>query len=191
MRGNLLRRCPKVVSLTLVMFFMGGLFVESQGKLAKDQASDKSLPKILVPVLSEVKAGSLVPVLLPNELPGPIAAARHAVVQKAEVDEYAISLYYELGIGDAGFAAFFSAQAKPKYNPRELGNIQKVELAHGLVGFFRAVSCGGSCAPANLWWQQDGALYQIQLKLSPSLSERSQEKAILAVANSAILAGPR
>jgi hypothetical protein len=106
-------------------------------------------------------------------------------------DSYAISLYYELGIGDAGFAANFTAQAKPNYAPEDLGNVQRTALAQGLIGFFRAVSCGGSCAPANLWWQQNGVLYQIQLELSSTMAERDQLKALTAAANSAITAGPR
>jgi hypothetical protein len=69
--------------------------------------------------------------------------------------------------------------------------VREVKLSRGLVGYFRSVSCGGSCAPANLWWEEDRALYQIQLKLSPTLSESDQQKTITAVADSAILAGPR
>jgi len=106
-------------------------------------------------------------------------------------DGYAISLYYELGIGDAGFAANFTGQAKPKYTPEDLADVERTPLAQGLIGFFSPVSCGGSCAPANLWWQQNGTLYQIQLKLSSTLSVQNQQKALAAAADSAITAGPR
>jgi len=105
--------------------------------------------------------------------------------------KYSISLYYSLGEGDTGFAAFFTADTSPDYDPRELGNVREVSLAHGLPGYFRPVSCGGSCAPANLWWQESGVLYQIQLSMSPEESERAQQRAIVRVADSAILAGPR
>ena len=152
--------------------------------------SGRSLPGIFISV-PEVKAQSRVPVLLPSELPKPIGKAKHAGVEKAAANEYAISLYYELDVGDAGFAALFAAQAAPKYDPQELRNIHEVKLAHGIRGFFRPISCGGSCAPVNLWWEESGVLYQIQLDLSSTLSERGQEKAITAVADSSILAGPR
>jgi hypothetical protein len=102
-----------------------------------------------------------------------------------------VALYYELGVGDAGFAASFSARKNAGYSPRELPNVEEVKLAGGIVGFFRSVSCGGSCAPANLWWEQDGTLYQIQLKLPSTLREKKQLRIIMAVADSAILAGPR
>ena len=157
----------------------------------RPQNPDKSLRAIFDSVLPQIKTKSHVPILLPSELPPPIAKARHVVVEKAAADEYAISLYYELGVGDSGFAAFFAAQGKTNFSPRELGNVESVNLTHGLHGFFRAVSCSGSCAPANLWWEQNGVLYQIQLMLNANLSDENQEKMIVAVADSAILAGPR
>src|SRR5262245_55007615 len=148
------------------------------------------LPDIFVSALAEVKANTKVPVLLPTELPGPFGSAKHAIVEKATAGEYAVSLYYELGVGDAGFAAWFGATNNP-YSPQELGNVRQVKLAGGITGFFRPVNCGGSCAPANLWWEQGAVLYQIQLKLRSDLREQKQQGIITAVANSAILAGPR
>ena len=162
----------------------------SSRNAASQAESDKSLPEVFHSVLPEIKSKSHVPLLLPNKLPKPIGRAKHAVIQKVAANEYAISLYFELGIGDAGFAAFFSGEAAPKYSPRELGNISEVTLANGIRGYFRPISCGGSCAPANLWWEDGGILYQIQLSL-PIASEPDQEKTITAVANSAILVGPR
>ena len=149
------------------------------------------LPEALASVLAEVKAKSHVEVLLPSKLSQPVAKAKYATVDSASEDEYEISLYYELGAGDAGFAALFTANAHPAYGPKDLRNVDELKLARGLVGYFHPVSCGGSCAPANIWWEENRILYQIQLKLSPDLSENDQQKAMLATANSAILAGPR
>lgn len=158
---------------------------------AGQPVAERHLPQALASVLPEVKRKSQVPVLLPSELPQPFGSAKYATVEKAAQGEYAISLYYELGIGEAGFAAFFDAEAMPNYDPRELGNTHKVRLARGLRGSFWPVSCGGSCGPANLWWQQNGVSYQIQLRLPSTLDERKQERIMVTVANSAILAGPR
>ena len=149
-----------------------------------------SLPDVFLSALAEVKAKTTVPVLLPTELPSPFSDAKHAV-DKATADEYAITLYYELGMGNAGFAASFGAKDNATYSPRELTNVQEVKLAGGIVGFFRPVSCGGSCAPANLWWERGSALYTLQLKLPSALDEKRQRKIITQVGNSAILAGPR
>ena len=150
-----------------------------------------NLPNVFAPVLAEVKAKSQVPVLLPSNLPPIIAKARNAVLDKASANEYAISLWYEQGVGDAGFAALLSARNAPGYAPDELTNVQPLRLAHRLRGFFRPVSCGGSCAPANLSWREQGILYEIQLKLPSTMPEQRQRALIIATANSAILAGPR
>jgi hypothetical protein len=96
-----------------------------------------------------------------------------------------------VGAGDAGFAASFQATSNPGYSPRELENVRQVKLASGITGFFRPVTCGGSCAPANLWWEQGAVLYQIQLKLPSKLREKNQQGIITGVANSAIHSGPR
>ncbi len=149
------------------------------------------LPKALASILADVKGKSPVPVLLPGKLPQPFAKAKYALVDTASPDKYGLSLYYELGVGDSAFAAAFMADAHPDYDPKDLPNVQKVKLSHSLVGHFRPVSCGGSCAPANLWWKENRIVYVIQLKLSSTLSESHQQKIITAAANSAILAGPR
>ena len=129
--------------------------------------------------------------ILPSDLPQPISGAKHAVIEKVSDKEYAVILFYKLGIGDAGFAAFLGAQRDPDYDPQDLGNIRKVELTHGLLGYFRPVSCGGSCAPANIWWKDGRVLYQVQIEFPSNLREGDQQKAITMAAGSAILAGPR
>jgi hypothetical protein len=152
---------------------------------------EKPLPSVFVSVLARVKARTNISVLLPTELPKPFSTAEHAMADEVQADQYGVLLYYVLGVGDAGFAASFLAKKNPSYSPRELQNVQKVKLADGIVGFFRPVSCGGSCAPANLWWEQDAVLYQVQLKLPSTLPEKNQQSIVTGLANSAILAGPR
>jgi hypothetical protein len=153
--------------------------------------AEKPLPSVFVSVLAEVKARTNISLLLPSELPKPLSNAKHATVDEVKADQYGVLLYYELGVGDAGFAASFLAKKNAPYSPRELANVQKVKLAGGIVGFFRPVSCGGSCAPANLWWEQGGVLYQIQLELPSTIRDKNQQSIITKIANSAIVAGPR
>jgi hypothetical protein len=161
------------------------------GTLVSALVADRPLPRILASVLARVKARTSVPVLLPGELPEALSDAKHAIVEKATSHEYVVELYDELGAGNAGFAASFKAKDDPRYSPRELPNTREVRLAKEVVGFFRPVSCGGSCAPANIWWKQGSVLYQIQLKLSSTLRENRQQSIMIQVADSAILAGPR
>jgi hypothetical protein len=153
--------------------------------------SDSHLSDVFGSVLPRIKAKSHLPVLLPSELPQPFAKAKYTNIETATDDDYDISLYYELGVEDAGFAASFAAKGHPNYAPRDLPNVQEVRLSRGLVGYFRPVGCGGSCAPANIWWEDGRVLYQIQLEFSSTVSEGDQRKAITSTANSAIIAGPR
>jgi hypothetical protein len=199
MRKNLLDRISLATLALALMLPISDCLAGSQAEPAEvpsypasDRAvSSRPLPQIFSDVLPGIKAETHISILLPSHLVDPIAKAKHAVVEDASANGYAISLYYKLGVGDAGFAGSFSAQAEPKYKLGELANITRVKLAQGLRGFFRAVSCGGSCAPANLWWEQNGIVYQIQIKLPPSLSEQSQQKAIVTLADSSVIGGPR
>jgi len=105
--------------------------------------ASQSLPEGFTSSVGAVKAKTRVPILLPSTLPDPIGKAKDTVVQSVAEDSYAISLYYELGIGDAGFAANFAAQAKPDYTPEDLANVQRTALAQGLIGFFRPSAVAG------------------------------------------------
>src|SRR5580704_15385702 len=101
---------------------------------------DTSLPEPFASIVPKIKAKSRIPVLLPSNLPQPVSGATHAVIEKASDKEYAIILFYMLGIGDAAFAAFFQAQRDPDEDLQALPNVRKVELSHGLRGYFRPVS---------------------------------------------------
>jgi hypothetical protein len=183
-----------ILSVLIASFFLcaGNAFAQSaQADTAIPAKPGRSLPKVFASVLPELKAKSRLPVLLPSELPDPVRNAKHALLDKAAADEYAISVYYELGVGEAGFAALFAADANSGYDPRKLPNVREVKLAHHVRGFFWPVSCGGSCAPANVWWSESGVLYQIQLQLPSTLHEDDQQRTLTAIADSAIVAGAR
>src|SRR5581483_3984724 len=143
-----------VTSLALLAVFASTvLYIAVRAKAAGP------LPDIFRSVLTEVKAKTKVPVLLPTELP--FVGRKHASIDKAIAGQYAISVYVELGQGNEGFIASFGASENPRYSPQELPNVRELTLATGITGFFRPVNCGGSCAPANLWWREGSVLYQI------------------------------
>ncbi|MBV9573607.1 MAG: hypothetical protein JOY93_06100 [Acidobacteriales bacterium] len=196
---DLLERISLTTLALALILSISDCLAAPQGEAAKVTLSARSdrdecrkfLPQVFADVLAEIKTKTHVAILLPSHLVEPIVDAKHAFIENANADAYAVSLYYEIGFGNSGFAGSFSAQAKSKYKPGEVSDVIPVKLAHGLRGFFRAVSCGGSCAPANLWWEQNGTLYQIQLHLPSTLSEHNQEKAIVNLADSSITGGPR
>ena len=149
-----------------------------------------TLAEVFVPRLDELKSKTRVPILLPDDLPNPINDAKEVVI-RATGSQYDVGLYYRLDHGNTGFAAAFFGDAEPKYDPRELPDVGHVSLADGVQGYFRPVRCGGSCAPANLWWKIGDVLYQLQLKLRSTTDEQKQKDMLSSVADSAILAGAR
>lgn len=91
------------------------------------------------------------------------------------------SLYYTED-ANASYAAGFGGSTRI-LRSQDLTNTRQVALSGGRTGMFRPVSCGGSCAPANLWWEQNGVMYQIQLKLGSGWMEEDQEKILVETAN--------
>jgi hypothetical protein len=141
-----------VVVALYATFAMGG---QAQAPHLSHSASsligpNKPVPKLLAALVPQVKTRSRLPILLPSELPAVIGSPAHGHLDRASANEYEVSLYYELGVGNAGFAAAFSAETGPGYEPQDLTDVEKVQLLSGLVGYFSPVSCGGSCAPANI-----------------------------------------
>jgi len=140
--------------------------------------------QVFKPAIAEVRNKVRIPIFLPSKLP--------AVIREGDIklawgrvsdDGYNIELYYsEIGSG-ATFAAGFGGSTRVF---RELPNARRVKLANGIEGIFRPVSCGGSCAPANLWWEQNGVMYQIQIKLSSTTKEEEQESVLIEIANSVV-----
>jgi hypothetical protein len=97
-------------------------------------------------------------------------------------DGYLISLYSSEPGVEATFAAGFGGSTRIEH----LSDAHRVELSGGRTGMFMPVSCGGLCAPANLWWEQNGVMYQIQIKLKSSTTEKEQERILVETANSTV-----
>ena len=67
---------------------------------------------------------------------------------------------------------------------------REVALARGITGYYKPLTCGGSCSPPMIEWVQRGVLYAIQAKLGVSGRAR-QRRAMVTAANAAIRATPR
>ncbi len=68
--------------------------------------------------------------------------------------------------------------------------VRKVALRGGRTGYFKPLSCGGSCSPPIIQWRSRGNLYSIQAGI-PDRTVAGQIRRMVAAANSAIGAGPR
>ena len=147
-------------------------------------AQGKEPAKVFKPAIDQIWGKTPIPILLPTKLPAAISE-KDVKLALGDVSSngYGISLYYDEIGTNATFAASFAAFRE---SLRDVPNVRRVTLANGIVGKFRPVSCGGSCAPANLWWEQNGVTYQIQIKLRSDTDEKEQEKILVESANSSV-----
>ena len=63
-------------------------------------------------------------------------------------------------------------------------------LANGITGYYKPLSCGGSCSPPMIQWVPGAVLYSIQAKLRLACRKK-QRRAMVRAANSAIRSTPR
>lgn len=163
-------------ALILAGCFLFGLVSD----LALGQATEPA--RVFKPALDQIQSKTPILILLPSKLPSPIPeSAIELASGEVRKDGYFISLYYSAD-AIASYAAGFGGSTLI-LKDQDLPNSVRVPLSGGRSGIFRPVSCGGSCAPANLWWEQDGVMYQVQVKLGPNLPEKDQQKILVEVAN--------
>jgi hypothetical protein len=138
------------------------------------------------PAMEEIRGQTKIPILLPSKLP---AETNESAIKSVSGDltntGYNISLYYEEGCGNACYAGMLEGSS---HILKKIPNTQPAKLNNGIKAKFRPVSCGGSCAPANLWWEQAGAMYSIQIKLNRKMSVNEQKRILVEMANSMTLA---
>ncbi|PYS47588.1 MAG: hypothetical protein DMG13_27485 [Acidobacteria bacterium] len=140
--------------------------------------------RVFEPAIAEIRGQTKLRILLPSKLPAVIHERDIKLALGMVLENgYSISLYYDEEASGASFAATFSGSTDVF---RDLPNTQPATLANGIVGIFRPVSCGGSCAPANLWWEKDGVMYQIQIKLLSTMDEQEQQKIMVETADSSV-----
>ena len=79
--------------------------------------------------------------------------------------------------------AYFSARRgeRPDYRTR-------VRLRGGVAGYYKPLTCGASCSPPVIQFIRRNVLYDFAVK---GLAERTERATMIALANSALRAGPR
>lgn len=145
----------------------------------------QSFPASLSVAATKLSDSKPVPVFLPTVIPNAISkyGIEHTVVDH-DASGYTVLLYFSKQTSDATFAGMIAGSTKTFST---LPGTSHIKLANGATALFRAVSCGGSCAPANLWWQIGGFEYQLQLKLAFELTKAQQQRALVEMANSMTL----
>lgn len=173
----IMQRVP-VSALVLFLFMDFGFDVMGQSK---------GPAAVFRPALEEIQSQTRIPIVLPSELPSDLSEkAIKSVSGEVLKDGYFIALYFSEEGSNSSYAAGFGGSTKI-LQIQDVTNARRVVLSGDRTGIFRPVSCGGSCAPANLWWEQNGVMYQIQITLG-SLPEEAQEKILIQTANSTVTA---
>ncbi len=131
--------------------------------------------------LTAVRMTSEIDLRLPSRLEAPVRASRvHGAIESLGRGRYHLSLGVGRNCHEATacyIASFFGRKGGKLRLPR------KVQLATGINGRFAPISCGASCAPAQIQWREDRVRYEIDYKGS--------KRELKALANSAIRAGDR
>ena len=144
-----------------------------------------SPPKIFKSKLPGVKTKSGIDVFLPSHLRVFTSARR--VKGDVSTDDGFYDL--ELGIGsrcngaNACFIGNFTGTrgAEPAFGRR-------ARLTGGRTGYWKGITCGASCSPAEIQWVEDDVLYTIATK---AVGVKKEKATLVKLANSAIKAGPR
>lgn len=170
------------------MLLIAGLLALAAAPAVADAGRATETRKVFPPRLFEhriaaIKSSSEVPVLLPSRLHlfyggrlyksgGPRRRGWDLELDGAP----------NCGSATACFIAAFFAKRSNRIGLTG----QQVDLRGGRTGIYRPVSCGASCAPANIAWLRKGVRYTIQVKGGPT-----SRRAMVQLANSALAAGPR
>jgi hypothetical protein len=139
------------------------------------------VPRTVRAVLPDARDGG-VPVLLPSRMNLDYSRSRIYVTGGGGNDQWDIEMAGARNCGGANacFLASFTGE-----EGKALGFKTNVKLARGLRGYYKPLTCGGSCSPPLIAWKRGGVRYQIQAK---ALGGR---KSFVAMANSAIRNGGR
>ena len=168
--------------MTRLLAVVAGAFVLLTSIAGAAQSVD--VPSVLNPVLPKARSAGIA-VLLPSRINLDYRSGGKLYSDGSGSEkrgEYELELSGAKGCGgsDACFLAGFTGE-----KGRPLGYRTNVSLALGLRGYFKPLSCGGSCSPPSIQWIEKGVRYEIQAN---ALGGKS---AFVAMANSAISSGNR
>ena len=166
-----MRRAAAVAAVALLVLVCTALAIAA--------ATAVSLPSVLAAPIAKAKTSG-VRVLIPATLDAGLPASRLYATGGATAHGYDIQLAAAPSCKNDSTACFV---AEFWGGPGKLGTGAPVTLSKGLAGRYIPSRCGASCAPAQIDWIEFGSRYTIQFTASKS--------AMVALANSAIRAGPR
>ena len=136
------------------------------------------VPQRFATQIQRAHAQTTVPILLPQTMRADFR--RYYAEGRATANAWR----FDLGaVRDCHQAtACFIAEFKGVRDARPTAK-RTIRLARGRTGYYRPVSCGASCSPAEIEWRERHTLYSIQAKVI--------KRELVRMANSAIRNGPR
>jgi hypothetical protein len=144
-----------------------------------------NVPKKFATLIPKVSKKSGLDVLLPERVSVYVKPSRASASGSATRKRYDLVLGAAPNCNGANVCviAYFSGErgGKPSYT-------RTVKLTHGITGYFKPLTCGGSCSPPLVQWVQNGTLYEIQFKGS---DDKHEKRIVVGLANSAIKHGKR
>jgi hypothetical protein len=212
LKGARAARCPLIVSrldrlsrnvhfITGLMehrvhFIVAALGLTLASAVFASTGNNSAAKKLFADAAKDVVKRSSVAVYVPVSLQSlGKAALDGCVFSEAERDSYSISIYGRVTefdktaplpceASDAAFLAGIHGDKKPMPDLSKEPSAQRVVLQNRAPGWFIPVACGGSCAPATLYWQTSTASYWLQLNLGSLASIAAQRTELLEIANS-------
>lgn len=168
-------RRPIALSLLL------GLLAAAPAAEAKSYKID--VPETIAKRVERAKARTDVPILLPSRY---IAEKRKVYGSGGATDTgyaFGLSTLKRCRGANACLTASFYAErgGTPAYK-------REIQLANGVTGYYKPLTCGASCADPEIQWLEDGILYGISAAAG---TEKTEKRRMVGYANSAIKNGPR
>ncbi len=145
-----------------------------------------AVPSALGSTLNGVRSDTKLAILLPNRLALDYDGRTYAS-GIGDARSYSLSLAGAPNCGGANacFLVTFAAERGQAPDFR-----RKVALRGGRTGYYKPLTCGGSCSPPIIQWRSRGNLYTIQAKV-PDSSDAGARRRLVNAANASIGAGPR
>ncbi len=174
----------RIVKRAPAIIVAGCFLVELASNLAPGQATKSA--SVFKPALDEIRSRTRIPILLPSKLPSAVPESGIELARGEVRGRTAISFRSTTRKMLTPATLLASGGSTVILQDRDLPSSIRVPLSGGRNGIFRAVSCGVSCAPANLWWEQNRVMYQIQIKLRPTLPQQDQQNILVEAANGSV-----
>ena len=167
-----------------LLFSVAAATLVAGSALAASSSNSVNVLKVFSKQIASIKKSSKAPVILPASLPfgGKVPKVYPAGAGTRNSWTLVLSGAPNCGGADACFLASFDAQRGGK-----LPGKSNLKLAGGQAAFFKDVTCGASCSPAEIWFVYRGVLYTYAHKDAP----RNTKTVLARLAAQAIAAGPR